>query len=442
MSERAKSILAGKRVALRTLGCKLNQYDTEAMREQLLARGCRCVDFDAPADIYIVNTCTVTSKADRDARRLLRQAKRRNPQAVVVAIGCYPQVQREALAALPEVDLILGNVEKQHVAHLLERFLAGELSRCVVADVAAQRAFSDACVGRFAEHTRAFLKIQEGCDSRCAYCTVPLARGPSRSRPLEEVAREVRRLVAAGHVEVVLIGIHLGLYGRDLRPPTELAAAVEAALSVPELKRLRLSSIEPTDFTPRLIQTIAQNQPRLCRHLHIPLQSGDDEVLREMGRPYTSAQYAALVEELARRVPEIAIGADVIVGFPGESEEAFSRTYQLIERLPLAYLHVFSYSPRPKTPAAQRGDSVRPDVKKRRSRALLELSQKKRQRFMRSLVGTVQQVLFERDRPGGAEGLTDNYVRVRVPGARGLQGRILPVRLVRAEEECCLGELC
>jgi len=420
---------AQPRVALATLGCKLNQYETEAIREQFLRAGYRVVSFDEAADVYVVNTCTVTSHSDHDSRRLARQAKRRCPQALVVVTGCYAQTDAEALASIPAVDLVVGNAEKARLVELAAQQAQG----VYVSDIRQHRRFAEPCVDGFGEHTRAFVKVQDGCDSACTYCIVPQARGPSRSRPPDDVVEQVRRLVDAGYKEVILVGIHLGAYGQDLDDNIRLADLVQRIVEAPGLGRARLSSIEPCEVDERLIE-LARDSAKVCRHFHIPLQSGDDEVLRRMGRPYTSATYAELVEGIAGEIPGCGIGADVMVGFPGETEEAFARTQRLVESLPLTYLHVFSYSPRRGTPAAQMAPQVQEETKKRRCHELRDLSQRKLATFCQSLVGQTLEILIE-DRPAEEAlltGLSDNYVRAHFEGPPGLAGQIAPVAATRS----------
>lgn len=406
-----------KTAAFKTLGCKLNQYESEGMREALEGAGYRAVAFEDHADVYLVNTCTVTGKSDRDARRLVRQAIRRNPTAQVVVAGCYSQRNPQVFSDIPGVTLVIGNEEKGRLLELL-----GDHSRAqpvvAVGDIQKTNVMSPMPVARFAAHTRAFLKIQEGCDRRCAYCAVPLARGPNRSLPLAQVVSQAQAL-ARYHREIVLVGVHLGTYGLDLSPRTSLAEGLQALLQVPDIGRIRLSSIEPMEVAEELIDVLASS-PRICNHMHLPLQSGDDAVLRLMRRPYTSDDYAHLVRTLVDRIPGLNVGADVMVGFPGESEAAFQRTAALVSELPLGYLHVFSYSPRPGTEAAQMKQTVSEEEKKRRSKTLLAISRKKQQSFAERMMGTVQEVLVEGDRDkatGLVTGITGNYLRVLVDGS-------------------------
>jgi len=424
-----------KRAAITTLGCKLNQFEGEQIRQELERHGYEIVPFGEQADLYVVNSCTVTGKSDRDARRLARQAKHRNPQAVVVVAGCYAEVSPDALRAIPEVDLVLGNAEKLRLAGLLKPE-AGP-------PPGGEHGCAGPVVHRFAGHTRAFVKVQEGCNAHCAYCIVPQARGPSRSVPPVHVAEQVERFVGAGHAEVVLIGTHLGQYGAD-RPQDglDLAGLVRWLVEVPGLRRLRLSSVEPREVSGSLLELVAHH-PRVCRHLHIPLQSGSDSVLARMRRPYDTAFYGELARRIHSLDPQIALGADAMVGFPQETQAESEAGYAFIAALPLSYLHVFRYSPRPGTAAAAMSGQVRPDLKKERSRRLTELSHRQRSAFAERLLGEQLEVVVEGEREptsGRLTALTDNYLRALVPGEDALIGRVLRVRLTAATESGILAE--
>ena len=418
-----------KKAAITTLGCKLNQYDSERLREQLMRRGYDIVSFDQTADVYIVNTCTVTAKSDRDSRRLARQGKRRNPDAIVVVTGCYAEVGADKLAEIDEIDLILGNTEKESLASHLPR-------GSDVPEGEEGEHESDRLIESFADHTRAFVKVQEGCDANCAYCIIPKARGASRSVQPVEVAEQVRMLVEAGHPEIVLIGVHLGVYGRDIpEEHTDLEELARWLCEIPGLGRLRFSSMEPMEVTPGIVDLVA-NHPRVCRHLHIPLQSGSDDILRVMGRPYLSADYAELVARVREASPLAGIGADVMVGFPGETDEQSAEMKALLDALPLSYLHVFSYSQRPGTRAAEMPDQVNPEVKRERSRALMKLSAEKREAFAQQNVGEELQVVVEqplKDDEGFWVGTSGNYLRVRFATSEDQQGKIVRVRVTDAD---------
>lgn len=416
-------------VSFATLGCKLNQYETEWLREQFRGAGYRVVPFGESADVCVVNTCTVTGPSDRQSRQLLYQARRRSPHGMVVATGCYAQVDPEQLIRMP-VDLVVGTGEKERLLELVEQRRAGG-SALQVREYGSARSFHGMPISGFSDRSRAFIKIQDGCDGTCSYCIVPFARGPSRSRPLPDVMVEARRLAEAGFQEVVLTGVHIGAYGRDLSPPLSLTAAVEQLEQVEGLRRFRLSSVEPMDWSPGWVERLECSQ-KLCRHLHIPLQSGDDEILRRMNRRYTVLDYERLVRKLHDRIPGIAIGADVIAGFPGETEAHFDHTYQMIHALPLAYLHVFPFSVRKGTAAARMRAQVDQATKRRRVALLRTLGEEKRKAFYSSSVGGVLSVLFEHRRDpktGWLKGLSDNYIRVIADGPDALMGRIVPVRV-------------
>lgn len=437
------------RAAFFTLGCKLNQFETEQMREQLEMAGCETVEWGEAADVCVVNSCTVTARADRDTRRLARLARRLNPHAVVIVAGCVAEVYPESLRAMPEVDMVVPNRDKARLAELLRE-------RGILAFPPSQQkpdyGGTGPTVARFAGHTRAFVKVQEGCDANCAYCIIPKARGRPRSLQPEMVEKQVRALLAAGHPEIVLIGTHLGRYGTDLDPATTLAHLCLRLCEIEELPRLRLSSIEPGEVDEELRQLVADGgaaigQPpnrrgrgKVCRHLHLPLQSGSDTVLRRMGRPYEASFYAELVKELVRETPGLAVAADVLVGFPGETEEEFADTAALVESLPLAYLHVFTFSPRPGTRAAEMPDQVPPEERKRRNHILREIGVRKRQVFARSQVGAILEVVTERQlEPGLFEGISDNYLRVTFRAPQAPAGPLVAVKITAAADDGVVG---
>jgi len=427
-------------VAVYTLGCKLNAYESEWYLEQFGGRGYRVVAFGEPADVTVVNTCTVTSSSDAQSRQALRRARRASPQGRVVAVGCTAQTDAERLQAMPEVDLVVGTADKTRLVDLLDGPLAhGEAG----AGEAEPQAYQSMGIHAFGNRSRAFVKVQDGCDAFCSYCAVPFARGRSRSRPLADAVAEVERLVCAGFQEVVLTGVDIGSYGRDLRRTdlTDLFGAVE---SVEGLCRYRVSSIEAPALSPELVEYLAASR-RFCRHLHIPLQSGDDSTLLAMRRPYTRDRYANVLRLLSDRIEGISIGADVMVGFPGESEEAFRRTCDLVENTPISYLHVFQYSPRRNTGASRLPDSVDPATKKARSATLRDIGRRKRESFSRGFVGKELEVLFERRREGDSgclRGVSDNYIRVYTRAPETAADRIRRVRVLKVDHGRVLGELC
>jgi threonylcarbamoyladenosine tRNA methylthiotransferase MtaB len=432
-----------KTIAFATLGCKLNQAETQEMEELMASRGHRAVPFEEAAQVYVINTCTVTGRADFSDRQLIRRAIARNPRALVVVTGCLAQTDPAAIARIPGVDLIVGNQEKYELAGLLDSLTKRATPLVRVGDIRKALNVPVAPVTRFRGRSRAFVKIQDGCQHRCAFCIVPLARGGSRSQEPKVVVDQVHRLVEGGYGEVVLTGVDMGHYGWDLFPRTTLAALLGQILDVPGLGRLRLSSILPPYFTEELIEVIARS-PRIAPHLHIPLQSGSDRVLRLMRRPYNTRIYHSLVERLSRAIPDLGLGADVIVGFPGETGADFEATRALIEALPVSYLHVFSYSDRRGTEAARLAAHLPARTVTERSRALRHLGREKSLAFRRRLVGRIQEVLAleERDKSTGQiTALTGNYVEVLLDGPDEWMGRFINVTVTDADSDRTLAEV-
>jgi threonylcarbamoyladenosine tRNA methylthiotransferase MtaB len=430
-------------VAVTTLGCKVNQCESAGMIEEIIRRGHRIVPFHERADVYIVNTCTVTARTDYQSRQLIRRAHRLNPKAAIVVTGCYAQVFPDAAASLPGVALVAGNPEKEDISSLIEKTALGG-RRILVSDIHDLASCTGPFAGRFHGHTRAFLKVQDGCDAFCRYCIVPIARGRSRSLPGKDVLERAASLVAAGHREIVLTGVHLGAYGADLRPQTDLLALCRNIEEGNVLKRLRLSSIEPREISDEMIAHMRQSRV-LCGHFHIPLQSGDDETLKRMGRDYDRGFFRERVEKIADALPEAAIGIDVMTGFPGEDEKAFENTLEFVESLPVAYLHVFPYSERPGTAAMKLPDRVPDPVKSLRGRKLRALGQRKRRAFAERFLGKTLAVLVEdrRDRSTGMlKGFSRNYVPVLIEkGDSSLVNREIDVVVMDTTEGRVVGRV-
>ncbi len=428
------------RIAFATVGCRLNQFETDALRGKAQAEGHAIVAFDAAAELYVINTCTITAEADADSRRLARQAVRRNPSALVAVTGCYAQAAPGAVAAIPGVDLVLGNGEKPELLSYIREAGKNGGARVFVSEGGGHRQIDDYGPGIDSDRTRAFLKIQDGCNYHCSFCIVPEVRGGNRSQPPDRVLEQIRRLHGAGFPEVVLTGIHLGTYGRDLTPPTSLTELCRRIAALEVAPRIRLSSLDPHEVKPDLIRLLAES-PRFCRHLHLPLQSGDERILRRMRRGHTAAQFRDLVERLADGVPGIAVSGDVIVGFPGEDDRAFQETYDLLESLPIAGMHVFSYSRRPGTDAAGYPNQIPRQVKAERSRALRSLVTQKGQAFRRRFLGeALEVVVLDRDGPDGLlEGLSDNYLRIWFTGDPALRGGMARVRVEQVTGRGLLG---
>jgi len=442
------------RVAIETLGCKVNQYDSAVMAAALAAAGHELVDpSDSanPADIYIINTCAVTGRAAAKSRQAARRAARRpapggGPPLVIVA-GCYPQLDPEAAAALPGVGAVAGTADRAAITGIIAALEQGADRVRAIGDLTATTAFTEGPAPRPLQRTRAMVKVQEGCSHRCSYCVVPTVRGPSRSRPSGEVLDEVRRLAAAGYREVVLSGIHIGSYGRDLPPveagPRTLAGLLRLLDAEGGVPRLRLSSVELWDLTPEL-EAAVTGLERLCRHLHLPLQSGSDRVLKRMYRPYTANRFRRAVSRLRERCPEIGLTTDVIVGFPGETEADFRATLDVCDAAGFSRIHVFPFSPRPGTDAAAMPDHVPGPERARRARALRRRAAKLARAFHRRLVGRVVTILAEGVAGGDSglvDGLTGNYVRVVFPGDAALTGRFCRVRVRRAGSRYVSGAL-
>jgi threonylcarbamoyladenosine tRNA methylthiotransferase MtaB len=429
-------------VAFATLGCKLNQYDTAELQALLESRGFRTVPFEAPAQLYVINTCTVTARADQSDRQVIRRAAARNPDALVVVTGCYAQTNPAAVAAIPGVDVVLGTRDRDELPALLTGLRKRVRPLVRVGDVFDERPLPVVPLRKFAPgYTRAFVKVQDGCQHRCSFCIVPLARGGSRSQPLPIVVEQVETLVAAGYGEIVLTGVDLGHYGWDLVPRLSLAALVRRLLEIAGLRRLRLSSILPAYFTPELIETIAA-EPRVCRHLHVPLQSGADRLLRAMRRPYNVRLYRALIERLGATLPDLGLGTDVITGFPGEGAEEFADTEELLEALPFTYLHVFSYSDRRGTEATRLPiPRVPPAEIRRRTARLRQLGAARNLTFRQAQVGRELEVLVLEQRERGAlVGLTDNYLEVAFAGPDALLRGFTRVRITGLAGERLRGE--
>lgn len=432
------------KIAFYTLGCKVNQADTASMENLFLRSGHQLVSFDGEADVYIINTCVVTNTGQRKSRQTIHRAIRKNPNALIVVTGCYPQTAAEEVKAIAGVDMIIGNQDRAQIVQLVEERLAHRQIDTLdaVHKLTASTAFEEMAAGDITDKTRAFLKIQEGCNQFCTYCIIPYARGPLRSRSLESIRTETQRLISAGFKEIVLIGIHLGCYGKENHDGPTLYDAVKTVLDVPGVQRLRLGSLESVEVEPRLL-TLMQEDARFCRHLHLPLQSGCDKTLQAMHRPYTTAKFKTLLADIKTKVPDIAITTDVIVGFPGETEADFETTCKFAESCGFSKMHIFPFSARKGTPAEKFAGAVTEAVKKERADILGRIDETMHKAFLQAMVGQSAEVLFEQ--PAGEdyfEGLTGNYQRVFVKsGGRNLGGEILPVKITAFDGEKLLGEI-
>lgn len=425
------------RAAFYTLGCKVNQYESQAMEELFRRRGYEIVPPSQEAELYIVNSCTVTSSGDKKTRQIVRRLRREHPLAVVALTGCLPQTDPRAAEELPEADLVLGTRERRTVVEAVEEYLARRQRLVRVLPHEAGEPFEPLEALGDDGHTRAFLKIQDGCTQFCAYCIIPFARGPLRSRELAALREEVAGLAAAGYREVVLTGINLSLYGRELG--LRLPDAVEAAASVPGIDRVRIGSLEPELLTDEDIARLAA-VPQLCGQFHLSLQSGCDATLARMNRHYTAARYREIAGALREKFPGCAITTDVITGFPGETPEEFAETCRFVREMGFAMVHIFPYSERRGTAAASMPDAVPMEERRRRAAALAEITAGSAQNFYQAQVGTVQMLLIEKKRePDWVRGYTPNYTPVRVRCTDDRRGELLPVRITEAGPEGCTG---
>ncbi len=413
-----------------TLGCKVNFYESEWIRERLANLGfIEHSNLSPCPEWVIINTCTVTNRADRQSRQIIYQTARKCPNARIVVTGCYADREPETIKALPNVRHVFSNSEKPQLIKVLASAPTAPLSEGWMT------------LNSFKKNMRAYLMVQNGCNAHCAYCIIPTVRGKSRSKPISVILKELDALGTSGHPEVVLTGIHLGLYGRDLSPPRTLSDLIVAIDTSPFSGRVRLSSLEPMELDHKLIETIAASE-KICRHLHVPLQNGDEEILRRMRRPYTPEKYERLIATLRSAMPDCAIGSDIMVGFPGETDASFERGYRLIERLPFAYLHVFPYSDRPGTVSQAFPDKVPERIKKARAARLRALSGEKRQVFFASWVGKMDEVVFEQQKASHLwEGKSAHYLPVRVRVRQNILGGVRKVTITSVDKEFVWGEL-
>lgn len=428
------------KVAFTTLGCKVNQYETEVMTGLFQKRGYTVVDFTQKADVYVLNTCSVTHLGERKSRQLIRRASRLNPHAVIAVTGCYAQIAPEQLKELSGVSVLVGTKERGRIVDLVEQAAASGTVIDVVTNIMQADTFEEIPLFNMPGRTRAFLKIQEGCTNFCTYCIIPYTRGPLRSRRLESVQAQARELVAAGFKEIVLTGIHLGAYGRDLPEDITLADAVNAVLEIKELQRLRLGSLESVELSAELFAALERDK-RFCPHLHLPLQAGHDAVLKAMNRHYDRAKFARLIEQVKNKVPDVAISTDIIVGFPGETEEQFADGLRFAEGLGFSRIHVFPYSRRQGTPAFSFSQQVSEEIKKERAHRMQKMAQQQARLFQEKFIGRTLPVLFETKSEGIYDGLTGNYIRVYVKSPDDLHEQIRDVVLKEPYRDGLWGEV-
>ena len=430
-----------KKVAFYTLGCKVNQYETEAMLELFEKEGYEKAETEDYADVYVINTCTVTHMSDRKSRQYIRRMKKKNPDAIIAVVGCYSQVSPEEILSIDEVNLVMGTNDRKKIVEEVKKI---DASRKVstVDDIMKVKAFEEIEINKTNGKTRAFMKIQDGCDRYCSYCIIPYARGRVRSRDLESIVKEVENLASNGYKEVVLTGIHVASYGKDIKDSDiKLLDVIKQINDIEGIERIRLSSVEPILFTDEFVEAVS-TMDKVCPHYHLSLQSGCDETLKRMKRRYTTEEYKAIVDRLRAAIPSVSITTDVIVGFPGETNEEFDKTYEFLKDIELTHMHVFKYSPRKGTPAATMENQVDPSTKHDRSEKLLQLNEENFNKFGQKMLDKEFNVLFEQKVGDNKyEGLTENYVKVIVESDNDISEQILKVKIKDVKNEFLEGIL-
>ena len=430
-----------KTVAFCTLGCKVNQYETNAMIEQFIKKKYTIKEFNEEADIYIINTCTVTNMADRKSRQMLRRAKELNPNSIIVACGCYAQVAKEELAKIPEIDLIYGTNEKNKIADLIEEKMTEEVLKTKkdgkeketkVTDVMYQKEFLDFGVTDYTEKTRAVIKVQDGCDRFCSYCIIPYARGHVRSRKIQNVVEEIKNIAQKGIKEVVITGIHLASYGKDFKPHAQLIDLLEEINKIDGIERIRLGSLEPTLITVEFLDRLSKLE-KICDHFHLSLQSGCDETLKRMNRRYTTKEFEEGVDLIRKYYKNVALTTDIIVGFPGETDEEFNKTYEFLKKINFYQMHIFKYSPRKGTKAAVMPNQIDGNIKEQRSTKLIELSHNNEIKYNEKEVGKELEVLWEEKEGDYIKGHTKNYKVVKIP-YKNIENTISKAKIEKVEK--------
>lgn len=427
-----------KTVSFITLGCKVNQYDSDAMRTLFIRNGYAQAEGD-DADVYVINTCSVTSVGDRKSRQMVRRIRRAHPDAIIAVAGCYAQLAPEVFEQMGDVDVIVGHQNRTQIVQYVEEARKSDKPLNEVVDIMKVKTFENMSVDPEGEvKTRAFIKVQEGCDNYCTFCIIPYARGRLKSRLQADAVEEIKKLVDRGYREIVLTGIHLGNYGKDLHDGTSLSTLVSELVQISGLLRIRLGSIESVELSEELIQIIRE-EPKVCRHLHLPIQSGSDSVLRGMNRHYRLPQYKKLISELREKIPGLALTTDLIVGFPGETEENFQETLETLKEIQFSGIHVFPYSQRTGTPAATYPNQVSNEVKKDRVHRVQALEKEIALAYRSQFMGQVVHVLAEEIKNGFFEGLTDEYIRVSIKNSDIERGKMYPVRIDTITEDGLAG---
>lgn len=425
------------RASLYTLGCRLNQAETAIMANSLKQRGFEIVDAEQAADLTVINTCTVTEQADSKCRQAVRQSIRKNPQTFIAVVGCYAQMAVGTIRQIKGVDLIVGNEYKMHLADFVDDLKKRNQPAVIHTPRISRDEFIIDTLGLYDTQTRANLKIQDGCSFVCSFCIIAKARGPARSRKFDDIQDEAKKLIEMGFKEIVLTGVNIGTYSQDSRNFLDLLNALQ---KLNGLERLRISSIEPTTLNRQIIDFMADSD-KICRHLHIPIQSGDDKILESMRRKHNSAFYSEIIEYAAKKIPDLGLGTDVMIGYPGEGAQEFVNTKKLLADLPVSYFHVFTYSDRKGTASYHLKPKVDPRLKKERNRIMIEMGKRKKTAFLYKFIGKTRKILFEEQNNGYWEGFSDNYMRVIAPSKADLKNQLREVKLVRVEGQKIFGEL-
>ena len=429
-----------KKVAFITLGCKVNQYETNAMIQEFIQKGYEIVENSEKADIYVVNTCTVTNMSDRKSRQMLRRAKELNKEAIIIACGCYVQVAKEEVEKIEEIDLLFGNNEKKNIVEIVEQYLKENKKQNVMEDVMSQREFVDFGDITYTEKTRAVIKVQDGCDRFCSYCIIPYARGRVRSRKPKSIISEIEKIAKEGIKEVVITGIHIASYGKDFKEEYKLIDLLEEINQIKKIERIRLGSIEPLLITEEFVNRLVKLE-KVCHHFHLSLQSGCDETLKRMNRRYSTEDFKEIVLRLRRYYEDVVLTTDIIVGFPQETEEEFEKTYKFLKEIKFYKMHVFKYSPRKGTKAAEMSGQVDGNIKEERSQRLIELSDKNEKGYNKSYIGKEVEVLFEEEKNGYYQGHTKNYILALCKTNKDLENQIIKLKCTDIEENNIIVEL-
>ena len=438
-----------RKVAFYTLGCKVNQYETNAMTEKFIKHNYKIVDFEDVADIYVVNTCTVTNMSDRKSRQIIRRVKQINPESILVVTGCYAQVAAKELEKIEEIDLIIGNTEKKDIVNIVENIVGADASVCPkkiertqinLTDINKQKDFVDFGPTTYTDKTRAVIKVQDGCNNFCSYCIIPYAKGRVRSRKLENILEEIRNVIKTGIQEVVITGIHIASYGIDFKEDNiRLIDLLEAINKIEGLKRIRIGSLEPNIITEEFVERL-KKVDKICDHFHLSLQSGCTETLKRMNRKYTAEDFEKVVKRLREAFPNVALTTDIIVGFPGETEKEFEKTYNYLKKINFYKMHVFKYSPRKGTRAAVMPNQIDGTIKENRSRKLIELSNENEKDFLNNYIGKEIEVLFEQKENEYFKGHTANYIVVKTKNDK-LENKLLKVKVATVDKLELIGEI-